>query len=189
MRKIIFQMMISLDGYFEGPGRELDWHTVDDEFNEYAIDLLNSVDLLVFGRVTYELMAGYWPSPAALADDPVIAGKMNSLPKVVVSRTLDAAEWSNTTLIKENAGEEIARIKQKPGKDIAIFGSSDLSVSLIQFGLIDEFRIIVNPIVLGGGKPLFKGIRNRLKLELVKTRTFGSGNVMLYYRQADQAVG
>ncbi|HQT44688.1 MAG TPA: dihydrofolate reductase family protein [Candidatus Micrarchaeota archaeon] len=185
MRKLIFQMMVSLDGYFEGPNRELDWHgpVVDKEYNEYAAEFLDSIDTFVFGRVTYELMAGYWPTPLALKDDPIIASKMNSLKKIVFSRTLEKAEWNNSRLVRENPAAEIWRLKNLPGKDMAIFGSSDLSLPLIDNGLIDEYRIMVNPIVLGAGKPLFKGIKNRLKLELVGTRVFGSGLVVLFYGQ------
>jgi len=182
MRKVIFQMMISLDGFFEGPNREIDWHNVDEEFNNYAIDLLNNVDLLLFGRVTYELMAGYWPTPSATTDDPIVAGKMNSLPKIVFSRTLGKADWNNTRLVKENIAEEISKLKQQPGKDLAIFGSSDLALFFIKLNLIDEYRIIVNPLVLGEGKPLFKGINGRLPLKLLKAKTFSSGNVLLYYQ-------
>ena len=181
MRKVILQEMVSLDGYYEGPNREIDWHNVNVEFNEYAINFLNSVDILLFGRVTYELMAGYWPTESATTDDPIVAGKMNSLSKIVVSKTLDKADWNNTRLIKENIAEEIIKLKKQDGKDIAIFGSSDLSLTLIQHELIDEFSIFINPIVLGSGKPLFNGIKDRLKLKLIRTKTFKSGNVLLCY--------
>ncbi len=186
MRKIIFQMMVSLDGYFEGPDKELDWHLVDDEFNDYASDLLNSVDTLLFGRVTYQLMESYWPTPTAKTNDPTIAEKMNSLPKIVFSKTLAKAEWNNTRLVKENAAEEISKLKRLPGKDMAIFGSSDLAVSLMPSGLIDEYRIFVNPVVLGGGKPLLKGLKGRLNLALVRTRTFKSGLVLLSYKPGEK---
>ena len=185
MRKVIFFMLTTLDGFYEGPNKEINWHNVDEEFNEFAIDQLNSVDVLLFGRVTYELMASYWPTPAAITNDPIVADKMNSLPKIVFSKTLASAGWHNTRLVKENIAEEISKLKQQPGKDLIIFGSSDLAVTLIQHGLIDEYRIMVNPVVLGNGKSLFKGIHHKLDLKLLKTRTFSSGNVLLYY-QPDQ---
>ena len=185
MRKVIFFMLTTLDGFYEGPNKEIDWHNVDEEFNELAIEQLNSVDVLLFGRVTYELMASYWPTPAATTNDPIVADKMNSLPKIVFSKTLSSVEWQNTRLVKENITEEISKLKQQPGKDLIIFGSSDLAVTLIQHGLIDEYRIMVNPVVLGNGKSLFKGIHHKLDLKLLKTRTFSSGNVLLYY-QPDQ---
>ena len=182
MRKVILFLMVSLDGYFEGPNQEIDWHNVDAEFNEFALSQTNDVDTLLFGRVTYQLMASYWPTEAAKYDDPAVAERMNSLPKIVFSRTLDSVEWNNTRLIKDNVVEEITKLKQQPGKDIAIFGSSNLCVSLIKMGLIDEFRIMVNPIVLGDGHPLFNGLGGKLNLKLLKTKTFNSGNVLLYYQ-------
>ena len=184
MRKLLFFMAISLDGYFEGPGQDITWHRVDDEFNDFAIEQINSVDTLLFGRVTYELMASYWPTPAALADDSIVAGQMNSYPKIVFSTSLQDVTWQNTRLVKANAAQEVARLKQQPGKDLIIFGSSDLAVSLIPHGLIDEFRILVNPVVLGRGKPLFQGLQQPLNLKLAQTRTFQNGNVLLYYHSA-----
>lgn len=174
-------MLISIDGYFEGPDREIDWHNVDDEFNQYAIGFLNSIDTLIFGRVTYELMAGYWPTEAALAHDPVVAGKMNRMAKIVFSKTLKKADWNNTTLIREDIAEKVEVLKKLEGKDIAIFGSSDLGVALISAGLIDELSILVNPVVLGKGKTLFRGINSRLDLTLLGTKVFRSGNVLLSY--------
>jgi dihydrofolate reductase len=181
MRKIIFQMLISLDGFFEGPEREIDWHNVDDEFNNYAVDFLERVDTLMFGRVTYELMASYWPTETAVTKDPDVAAKMNSLTKIVFSKQLKNAEWNNTTLIKEDIAENVDRMKHSTGKDIAIFGSSDLALALMSSGLIDELNIIINPVILGRGKTLFRGINRRLNLELLKTRIFRSGNVLLSY--------
>jgi dihydrofolate reductase len=181
MRKVILFMMVTLDGFFEGPNGEIDWHNVDQEFNKFAIEQMDSVDILLFGRKTYELMASYWPTPAATTDDPIVADKMNRLPKIVFSKTLSSVEWQNTRLVKENVAEEVAKLKHQPGKDLIIFGSSDLAVTFIQHGLLDEFRIMVNPVVLGNGKPLFKGIKDRLNLKLLKTKTFRSGNVLLYY--------
>ena len=173
--------MISLDGFFEGPGREIDWHNVDEEFNETAAKFLDSVDTLIFGRITYELMAGYWPTDLALTDDPVIAGKMNSLAKIVFSKSLEKAEWNNTRLIKDNIIDEVTRLKKEPGKNIAIFGSSDLALTFIPSGLIDEFRVIVNPVILGKGRTLLAGLDTRLTLNLLETKTFKSGNVLLSY--------
>jgi dihydrofolate reductase len=181
MRKVIFQMMVTLDGFFEGPMKEIDWHVVDEEFNEYAIDLLNNVDALLFGRVTYELMASYWPTPEAIANDPIVADKMDNLPKIVFSKTLERVDWKNTRLVKEHAAEEISKLKQQPGKDLVIFGSSDLALTLVKHHLVDEFRIMVNPVLIGDGKPLFTGIQSRLYLKLLKTRTLNSGVVILYY--------
>jgi len=184
MRKLIFQMVVSVDGYFEGPNREIDWHVVDAEFNEQAIELLESVDTLLFGRVTYQLMADYWPSPDAVKNDPIITEKMNSLHKIVVSRTLKNADWNNTTLIHDNVPEEILKLKQQDGKDIVVFGSSKLALALMRHGLIDEYRFMVNPILLGKGNSVLQGAKGRLSLRLLKARTFKSGNVLLIYQPA-----
>src|SRR3989304_2541406 len=183
MRKLFAFNMVSLDGFFEGPNRDINWHNVDDEFNQFAIEQTSTVDTILFGRVTYELMAGYWPTPAATTDDPVIADLMNRLPKIVFSRTLQKAEWNNTRLIKDHIAEEITILKQQPGKDLALFGSANLLSTLIQMGLIDEHRIIVNPIVLGSGTPLYQGLKEKLNLKLLKTKTFRNANVLLYYQQ------
>ena len=183
MRKVFLFDMVTLDGFFEGPNQDISWHNVDDEFNEFAINQLNDVDALLFGRVTYQGMASYWPTEAAKRDDPIIAGLMNSLPKIVFSKTLDSVEWNNTELVKDTKRvvEEVSKLKQQPGKDIAIFGSSDLASALAEHGLIDEYRIMVNPVFLGNGRPLLRGIKNKLNLKLFKTKIFDSGNVLLYY--------
>src|SRR5215208_3077263 len=165
MRKLFLFNMTTLDGFFEGLNRDIGWHNVDEEFNEFAIQQLDEIGTLLFGRVTYEGMASYWPTELAISDDPEVAGRMNSLPKIVFSRTLDKAEWNNSKLIKENA----------------IFGSSDLSVTLAESGLIDEYRIIVNPVFLGQGTTLLKGIKNKIDLKLLEAKPFKSGNVLLYY--------
>ena len=184
MRTLFMFNMVTLDGYFEGPQQDISWHNVDEEFNEFAVEKLSTIDTILFGRVTYKGMASYWPTPLAIEDDPEVAAQMNGIPKIVISRTLDKAEWNNTRLIKDHVAEEINRLKQGAGKDLAIFGSSNLSVSLLQMGLVDEFRIMLNPVVLGAGTPLFKGVIQPLKLKLIKTRTFDSGNVLLYYQSA-----
>ena len=184
MRKLFAFNMVTLDGFFEGPNQDISWHHVDDEFNQFAIEQLGKVDTILFGRVTYELMASYWPTLAATTDDPIVADLMNRVPKIVFSRTLQKAEWNNTRLIKDQIAEEIATLKQQPGKDIAVFGSANLLSSLIQMGLVDEHRIIVNPVVLGKGSPLFQGIAEQLELKLTSTRIFGSGNVLLAYQPA-----
>ena len=186
MRKVILSNMVTLDGFFEGPNKELDWHIVDEEAKEYAKDLLNNVDTLLFGRVTYQLMADYWPAAATNRStsnsDLEFADKMNNLPKIVFSKTLQEVKWNNSRLVKENIAEEISKMKQQPGKDMVIFGSGSIVSIFMQHGLIDEYRIIVNPVVLGSGKPLFKGINEKHNLKLLKTEVLGSGVVILYYQ-------
>ena len=184
MRKVILFNMVSLDGYFEGQNHDINWHRVDEEFDQFAIEQLNTAGALIFGRVTYQLMADFWPTPDALETDPIVAERMNALPKVVFSRTLESVEWNNTRLMKGDAAVEVSKLKQQPGNDLFVFGSADLAATLIQNGLIDEFRIIVNPVVLGSGTPMFKDMLGLLHLDLIKTRIFRNGNVLLYYEPA-----
>ncbi len=184
MRKLFMFNMVTLDGFFEGPNQDISWHNVDAEFNEFAEEQLATIDTILFGRVTYQGMASFWPTPFAIENDPVIAAKMNEISKIVISHTLAKADWHNTRLIKDDVGQEVTQLKQQPGKDLAIFGSANLTASLMQMGLLDEFRIMVNPVVLGKGTPLFQDVSQPLKLTLIKMRTFDSGNVLLYYQPA-----
>lgn len=177
--------MVSLDGYYKGLNGEIDWHNVDAEFNDYAIDFLDSVDLLVFGRVTYELMASYWPTPAANQDDPLVAKRMNSLSKVVFSGSLRKVEWENTKLVTGNAVEEMLYLKKQSKADMAIFGSSNLARTFTHHKLIDEYRIFVNPVILGRGTSLLEGLEGKSNLRHVGTRTFRSGNVLLVYQPSN----
>jgi dihydrofolate reductase len=179
---------MTIDGFFEGPDREIDWHNVDNEFNDFAIEQLDNASALIFGRVTYELMASYWPSPDVLSNDPVVAGKMNSIQKIVFSKTLNKVGWINTRLVKGNPEEECRKLKQLNDKDIFIFGSANLVSTFLNPGLIDEYRIMINPVILGQGNPLFKPSSDRLQLRLIKARTFKSGNVLLYYEPKNQKI-
>ena len=182
MRKLIMWNMVTLDGFFEGPKSwEIDWYEYvwGDEMDQLSLEQSKSIGMLLFGRVTYEGMAAYWSS----ATDQ-IAEFMNSIPKVVFSRTLERADWNNTRLVKGNAEEEVANLKQQPGKDLYIFGSANLSSTLMRHGLIDEYRLGLNPIVLGGGNPLFKPSPDRTKMKLLDARTMKSGLVILRYEPA-----
>jgi dihydrofolate reductase len=184
MRKIFSFIAISVDGYFSGPKGELDWHVVDGEFNEFAAEQIATIDTMAFGRVTYEGMASYWPTEEARHDDPQIAALMNDTPKLVFSRTLEKAGWENTRVIGDGLAEELTRLKAEPGKDIIVFGSSALTVSLLREGLLDELRLMVMPVALGGGVPVLGTATEPIPLELVSTRAFKSGNVLHTYRPA-----
>ncbi len=181
MSRLFTVNMVTLDGYFEGANHDINWHNVDQEFNEFAIAQLNGVGTLIFGRITYEMMASYWPTPAAVTNDPVVAGLMNGLPKIVISRTLEEATWKNSRLIKDNLQAQISGLKRPPGKDLAVLGSANLLGTLMEMDLIDEHRIIVNPVVLGGGTRLFQTRQGKLNLNLMRTKVFGNGNVLLCY--------
>ena len=191
MRKVQFFMFTSLNGYYErglpdDDWSNIDWHNFDEDMSTLSLDQINTVDTILYGRVTYEGMASYWPTPAASDDNPVIAEKMNSLPKVVFSKTLEKAEWSNTRLVKGDAAEEVAKLKEQPGKNIIIYGSSDLAASLAERGLIDEYRIMVNPILLAEGKPLCQGLKRDVRLKLLEAKPFKNGNVLLTYAPESQ---
>jgi dihydrofolate reductase len=184
-RKLFVSMMVSLDGFFEGPNRELDWPVTDNrEFEQYCDDMLDSIDLMLFGRVAYQTMLGYWPAaaddPAGSPRDIAFARRMNALPKLVLSRTLDQAEW-NARVVSDHVPEAIRELKRQPGKNIAVFGGAGVISTLTRHRLVDEYRLIVNPIVLGAGKPLFQSIPERISMKLSQSATLRSGLVILYY--------
>jgi dihydrofolate reductase len=179
MANLITFNLVSLDGFFEGPDHNIDWHNVDDEFNAFSVEQLDRLGGLLFGRVTYELMASYWPT--APSDDPT-AERMNALPKFVASRTLRSVDWHNSRLLGTDLGDEIRKLKQSTDRDIAIFGSGKLIAALMPLGLIDVHGIMVNPVILGRGTPLFEGVQERSDLTLIDARPFASGNVLLRYQ-------
>ena len=182
MRKIIVFNQVTLDGYFVDMNGDMSWaHKNDAEWNAFVADNAKGDATLLFGRITYELMAGFWPTPYAIENMPTVAEGMNNLPKVVFSRTLDKASWNNTKLVKGDLGAEVRKMKQEPGPNMVIMGSGSIVSQLAQEGLIDEYEIALNPIVLGEGRTLFEGVKEKLSLKLTKTRAFGNGNVFLCY--------
>ena len=184
MPRLVVFNQVTLDGYFAGANGDIRWahkDTEDAEWNEFVAENASGGGRLLFGRVTYDLMAGYWPTPLAARNDPVVAEGMNRMPKVVFSRTLDKASWSNTKLVKGDLAQEVRKLKREPGEDIAILGSGTIVSQLTQERLIDEYQIVVNPVVLGEGKTMFDGVKDRLTLKHTRTRAFGNGNVLLCY--------
>ena len=189
MRKIVLSMSVSLDGYTEGPGREIDWHVVDDELHQHLNDQLSTMGAFLCGRVTHQLMAGFWPTadadPENSGPTAEFAGIWRNTPKIVFSRSMDErAEW-NTTVMRRVDPDEIMALKQQPGGDLALSGA-DLAASFRALGLVDEYRIYVHPVLIGRGKPLFSPTDAKADLRLVETRIFRSGVVMLHYRRADR---
>ena len=180
MARLIMWNLMTLDGFVEGPGRDISWHldVWGEELEKLSIEQGKSAGGLMFGRITYELMANYWPN-----EKGEVADFMNALPKYVFSRTLKASGWNNTQMFDADMPGTVARLKRENPKDIFLFGSADLAASLIPHGLIDEFRIAVNPIILGGGSPLFKP-GERVKLKLIDSRTHSTGIVILRYEPA-----
>ena len=184
MRKLIAFNNVSLNGYFSGGNGDMSWaHRGEDdaEYRAFVAENASGGGTLVFGRVTYEHMAAYWPTPAAIQSNPVVAEGMNSMPKVVFSRTLDRASWNNTRLIKGDLASEVRKLKDEPGPGMAILGSGSVVSQLAQEGLIDELQLMVNPVVLGDGRTMFDGVDKNLNLKLTKTRAFGNGKVYLCY--------
>jgi dihydrofolate reductase len=185
MRRLIMWNLITLDGFFEGPSPwDLDWHNEvwGDELEQLSLEQLRSADLLVFGRVTYQGMAAYWP-----AESGDIADFMNRIEKVVFSRTLETADWTNTRVIRELDPAEVRGLKEGGDGDMLVFGSAGLSAALMEAGLFDEYRLLVAPVVLGQGATLFgRGLASR-RLQLLEARPFASGGVLLRYAPAPPA--
>ncbi|HMH22199.1 MAG TPA: dihydrofolate reductase family protein [Puia sp.] len=185
MRKLLVFNFVTLNGYFKGPNGDLSWNRQGGaEESEFAAENAQSGNVLLFGRVTYEHMAGFWPTPQALKHAPALAEGMNKAEKIVFSRTLKKAEWNNTRLVKDNIVEAVRKFKQEKGNDMVILGSGSIVNQFAEEGLIDEYQFMVNPVALGDGTPLFKGIRQSLNLKLVNTRTFKSGVILLSYQPA-----
>ena len=184
MRKLAVFNNVTLDGYFAGVNGDFSWaHSgrEDADFNAFIADNASGGGQLLLGRITYELMAGYWPTPDAIKNDPIVAEGMNNMRKFVFSRTLGKVSWSNTKLLKGDIASEIRKMKQGPGKDMAILGSGSIVSQLAPEGLIDEYQIVLNPVVLGRGRTMFDGLKEKLDLKLTETRTFGNGKVFLRY--------
>lgn len=171
-------MMTTLDGYYEGRDHDLSWHNTDDEFEKFAEQQLDEVDTLIFGRKTYEMMSAFWTSPQALANASGTAERMKKLNKVVFSKQAIDLDWENTTVSNDLAGK-ILELKSQNGQDIAVLGSSHLGKEMLENGLLDEVRIMINPVFIGEGSVLFEGLNK--KLHLNSTRTFDNGNVLLVY--------
>ncbi len=185
MRKVIVFNHVTLDGYFTDKQGDMSWaHKRDPEWNAFVAQNASGGGVLLFGRITYDLMASYWPTPAAMKNSPTVAEGINKVPKVVFSRTMDKASWNNTKLVKGDPAQEVRTLKASPGEDMVILGSGSIVSQLAQAGLIDEYQMVVCPIVLGDGKTLFEGVDKKLPLKLAKSRTFGNGNVLLSYELA-----
>lgn len=185
MRKVIFSMNITIDGFIEGPQRELDWTIADDELHDYYANLLKNAGVILFGRVTYELMVNYWPNatsdPKATKGEIHFANAINPLPKIVYSNTLQQVGW-NTTIRKAVIPEEIRKMKDEPGGDILVGGGATLAQAFINYGLVDEIQLMVHPVAIGAGKALFQRIEGGMKLNYKWSQALQSGAVVLCYQ-------
>ena len=189
MRKLIVTMWTTLDGFIADEHGELDWLLGDDQVSDYEIGIVSNADTLLLGRKTYEDFVGYWPNvptnPDAQVWEKIYADKLNALHKIVLSTTLEKADWRDSTIWKAIIPAEIAQLKQRPGKDIVIYGSASIVQQLTNLGVIDEYHLLVHPVVLGSGRPLFEHIQQRVTMKLVKTEPFTSGVVLHIYQRAN----
>ena len=182
MRKLMVFNSVTIDGYFTDSNGDMSWaHQDDPEWNEFTTENTKGGGELLFGRVTYDLMASFWPTPAAAQLYPDVAKAMNEFPKVVFSRTMEKATWNNTRLIKGDLAGEVRKLKAEPGAGLVILGSGSIVAQLSAEGLIDEYQIAVLPLALGAGRTMFEGLKSKMNLKLTKTRTFQNGNVLLCY--------
>jgi len=185
MRKLMVFNSVTIDGYFTDKNGDMSWaHKQDPEWDDFVANNAKSGGELLFGRLTYDLMVSFWPTPAAAQMFPDVAKGMNEAPKVVFSRTMDKASWNNTRLFKGDLENEVQKLKAEPGDQLVLMGSGTIVSQLAQAELIDEYQIVLNPIVLGGGRTMFEDVKNKLNLKLTNTRTFKNGNVVLTYEPA-----
>lgn len=182
MRKLSAFTFISINGFYKGSGEDISWHRHGEEENRYAAESMESGNILLFGRKTYDLMVSYWPTPMAMKNDPSVAEGMNKSEKIVFSRTLKTADWNNTRIIGDRIVDEIRMLKQSEGQDLTILGSGSIVSLFTDHDLIDEYAIMVDPVILEQGTPIFSGIRRRSDLKLRNSRVFKSGVVLLNYQ-------
>jgi len=187
MRKLIYSMMVSLDDFIEGPDRELDWVSIDEELHQFANDQQREIDTILYGRRMYEVMS-YWETAdtnlSSSAHELEFARIWKPIPKIVFSKTLEQVQ-GNARLVRDNIAGEVARLKAQPGKALEISGPT-IASTVIQLGLVDEYRLFVQPVILGSGTPFFPPLAGKINLQLVETRWFSSGVVYLRYRPADK---
>jgi dihydrofolate reductase len=187
MRRLTMFNNLTLDGFFTDRNGTIGWahqRQPDEESNAFVTENASSGGALVLGRITYEQMVSFWPTPQAHQMMPAVARGMNQAPKIVFSRTLDEVTWNNTTLIKDDPAGAMRKLKREAGPDLAILGSGTIVSQLTAARLIDEFKVLINPFILGKGRTLFEGLQDQLELRLVGSRTFKNGNVFLRYEPA-----
>ena len=184
MRKLSTFNFITLNGFFKGADGDISWHPHDQEGGELASKSLKAENILVFGRTTYEMMEHAWTSDAMKKQMPEVAARMNSSEKIVVSSSMKEASWGKTQIIATDLAEEMKKIKSTAGKDVTILGSGSIVEQLADAGLVDEFQILLDPVAIGEGSPIFAGLQKNLNLKLVSSTPFKSGAILLVYHPA-----
>jgi len=187
MRKLIAFNHVTLDGYFVGENGNMNWAYTgndDPEYQEFVAGNASGESVLMFGRVTYDIMASYWPTPVADQHLPIVAKKMNGASKVVFSKTMDKALWNNTKLVKGDLVSEVKKMKNEPGADMVILGSGSIIAQLASAGLVDEYQMVLDPVALGKGRSMFEGIPDMISLKLTKSRVFNNGKIYLSFAPA-----
>ncbi len=187
MRKLSVFESLTLNGYYSGSDGDMSWAyalSADPEFQEFVKGNASDAGILLFGRVTYQMMASYWPTAVAVKNDPVVAKGMNEAEKVVFSHTLKKADWANTIIVKSDLLEAVRKLKQQSGRNLVVLGSGSIVAQLAGAGLVDEYQIVVKPVALGRGRTLFAGVKENLALQLTGSRVFGDGSLVLNYGPA-----
>jgi dihydrofolate reductase len=179
MRKISVFNNISLDGYMEGPNHDLSW--AKNDFEAFTPERSQATGALLFGHTTYAMMKSFWPTPQAAQLMPEVARFMNDTPKIVVSHTAFEPGWQNVSVLSGDGAAEVKKLKEQPGKDMLIFGSNTLCTALLQAGLLDEIQVVLNPVLIGQGTPLFLGLAPKAELTLIETHPYKSGAILLTY--------
>lgn len=182
MRTLTAYNFITLNGFFKGPQEDISWHTHGGEEEQYSVQSLQGDSMLLFGRNTYDMMAGFWPTPAAAAQSPEVAAGMNRAEKIVFSRQSFTPQWANTRLIGGDIVREVRALKATPGKNMTILGSGSIITLFSEYGLIDEYQFMIDPVAIPDGTPVFAGITTKLALELTASRRFESGVMLVSYR-------
>lgn len=182
MPKVVAFNNVSLDGYFVGPNGDMTWARNDDpEWNQFVVENAMPEGVLLFGRITYQMLAAYWPSQDARTNNPILAERMNDLSKIVFSKTIDRPSWTNTRLVTGDIESEVAKLKAARGRDTAVLGSGSVVAQLTRAGLVDSFQVVVHPVILGSGRTMFEGLEKFVRLKRTGTRAFENGNVLLSY--------
>ena len=187
MRKLIAFNHVTLDGYFVNASGDFSWsrHGNDDpEFSAFVAENASGGGALVFGRVTYQLMASYWPTAIADQHDPSVAKQMNAMPKIVFSKTLKEASWNNTRLVNGELATEMRKLKEESGPNMCVLGSGTIIAQLAPTGLIDEYQMVLDPVALGKGRTMFDGIKDKLDLKLTRSKVFRNGKIFVSYAAA-----